>query len=408
MIGGERCGPDPALCERNIQRDTNHCFRPSTATVYYPSIERCFPLSIATPKIAQSFRAASSFTIPGASSAPDSCGVWYPSEFCEECGDISFSPSRCERRSCESCWSAWSRRRAQSIVERIQGARYAAGDGLDRRAVHATLSPPEGTITTIQGVYDGFRKAYSIAQEQGIRGGVAIFHGYRATQEAKAEYNADVADGLWDPEQDGRLWKWIREQPRSYRNLTQWSPHWHILGLARDVASNKPDEQEGWVCQRLSTFSAMTLTRVDSYEEIANAAMYVLSHASFEAGESTDTIRWFGEVATASFSLSNDLSAGTKRTIERRAEEAVAPVKADSAREDENLCSENGCMGRIQPIWDAGLALQDQAFCMAIGREAEKRLTAAFEWAIKEIEPPPGTKQPRTEAEAHEALETLL
>jgi len=59
-------------------------------------------------------------------------------------------------------------------------------------------------------------------------------------------------------------------------------------------------------------------------------------------------------------------------------------------------------------IWKAGAALTDPGWCDRIGREQQRRLVAAFEWAIGDRKPPPGLKGPRTEEEAREALEALL
>jgi len=36
-----------------------------------------------------------------------------------------------------------------------------------------------------------------------------------------------------------------------WRDLSYWSPHWHILGLAEDFEADDPDEQDGWVARRI-------------------------------------------------------------------------------------------------------------------------------------------------------------
>jgi hypothetical protein len=50
----------------------------------------------------------------------------------------------------------------------------------------------------------------------------------------------------------------------------------------------------------------------------------------------------------------------------------------------------------------------DKSWCERIGREQQRRLSAAFEWAIGERQPPPGLKRPTTEQEAREAFESVL
>ena len=51
----------------------------------------------------------------------------------------------------------------------------------------------------------------------------------------------------------------------------------------------------------------------------------------------------------------------------------------------------------------------DKSWTERIGRrQQQKRLAAAFEWAIGDRQPPPGLKNPRSEEEALEAFEEVL
>jgi len=50
----------------------------------------------------------------------------------------------------------------------------------------------------------------------------------------------------------------------------------------------------------------------------------------------------------------------------------------------------------------------DKSWTERIGRRQQKRLAAAFEWAIDDRQPPPGLKNPRSEEEALEAFEAVL
>lgn len=366
------------------------------------------------------FYASSSMTLPGQGEPGSRCGEWYPKEFCDECGEPQLGRSRCEQRACPDCWAAWSRRRAESISVRLGAARYAEEEPLRKRAVHGVVSAPEGSIRTLADVSSGFRDAYRLAEDAGVRGGVAIFHGYRATDETKAVFRAAKESGAWDPEKDGKLWAFIRSPEKraerglltgTWRDLTYWSPHWHILGLCEDFAADDPDDQEGWVVRRIRSLESFKLHEDDGYEDQVGTARYLLSHLSFEADTSKDSVRWFGELSTAKFSAEDAISEGALSVIERKSREVAGVLDergdGEDVEDDPEPCEECGATSR-SPIWEAGGALMDPGWCDRIGREQQRRLTAAFEWAIGDRQPPPGLKRPRTEEEARESLEALL
>lgn len=350
--------------------------------------------------------ADTSMTLPGQGEEGPNCGVWKPAEFCDECAEVNYAPNRCERRSCPNCVGAWTRQRAVGATTRLQGARWAEDDGIDRRAVHAVVSPPEGDVRTLQHVYDGFRDAYRLAEEKGVRGGVAVFHGFRVLEDVQEEFREA------DPEMG--IWRWIRtERPENWRDLTYWSPHYHIIGLCRDFEADDPDEQDGWVARRIRSLDPMTsLNDRGPYNDAVGLVRYLMSHATFEAGTSRDCVRWFGDLATTKFQPEEELSDGALEAIERITEEVVGAGddRADEGdpRDDEpEPCEECGARSR-SPIWEAGAALLDSGWCDRIGKQRERRLTVAFEWAIGEREPPPGMKRPQSEEQAREAFEELL
>lgn len=367
------------------------------------------------------FYASSSMTIPGKGEPGQRCGEWFPHEFCDECGEPHLGVSHCEQRQCPNCSAAWSRRRAEKITTRLGAARYAADEGLDKRAVHAVVSAPEGSIRSLTDVSQGFRDAYALAQDKGVRGGVAIFHGYRVTDRGKEAFRDAKRSGDWDEDRDGKLWSFVRSREKrverglaagTWRDLTYWSPHWHILGLARDFEADDPDAQDGWVARRVRSLRPFKLTETDGYEDMVGVSRYLLSHGTFESDTSKDCVRWFGQLATTKFSPEEELSEGTLSVIERKAREIAGASDdrgdGDDVEDDEpEPCDVCGSTSR-SPIWDAGSALMDKGWCDRIGREQQRRLTAAFEWAIGERQPPPGLKRPRTESEAVESLEALL
>jgi hypothetical protein len=214
-----------------------------------------------------------------------------------------------------------------------------------------------------------------------------------------------------DPEMG--IWRWIRtERAENWRDLTYWSPHYHIIGLCRDFEADDPDEQDGWVARRIRSVDPMTaLSDPDSYSDVVGLIRYLMSHATFESGTSRDCVRWFGEMATTKFQPEEEVSEGALSTIERITEEVVGQPEEDeeggAGVEEDDECEECGATSR-SPIWEAGAALMDKGWCERIGRDREQRLLVAFEWAIGERQPPPGLKRPQSEEEAREAFEEIL
>jgi hypothetical protein len=356
-------------------------------------------------EIEYSVFADSSMSLPGQGQEGPNCGVWKPAEFCDSCAEVSMAPNRCGRRSCPNCDGEWTKERAVGITKRMSAARQAETPGVDRRAIHAVMSAPEGEIRTLQQVYDGYREAYRLAEQKGVRGGVAIFHGYRVTTEVQEQYRAiDVDMGIW---------RWLLEvRPESWRELTYWSPHYHILGLCRDFGADDPEQQDGWVARRVRSMERHDgLRDREAYDDLVGATRYLMSHATYESDTSRDCVRWFGELATANFQPTEALSEGSYDVIDRVVREVVGSgIEGDGDGPEEEEREECDCCGSRSwsPIWDAGDALADPGWCDRIGRLKERRLVAAFEWAIGERMPPPGMRNARDEEEAREALEEIL
>jgi hypothetical protein len=260
---------------------------------------------------------------------------------------------------------------------------------------------------TIQQWYDGYQRAYELAQKQGIRGGVVIGHGFRIEDKTKERYRREGPDmGAWE---------WIQtELSGSWRDYVYWSPHWHIIGLCRDLDENKPAQQGGWNITRIRSLDGMYgATDENAIEDMARAVGYILDHATYESGTSKDCVRWFGELSTSKFSASEEMSDGVIDAIDRIVEEVVGSGvggdRGDARGDGEQDRECDDCGGSsFSSIFDAGLALQDPEWCEQIGREKQRRLTAAFEWRIGERLPPPGARRPTTTAESEESIDLLL
>lgn len=352
-----------------------------------------------------SFYADSALTVPGKSEPPTECGEWGFREFCDTCGEPRAGPHRCQQRKCPDCSSTWRGNDAASITARLSAARREA-DGAESRVVHCTASPPEGSITTLVDYWSGFSDAYDLAEAKGIRGGVAFAHGWRVKDRVKRVFrrlsDADVIT-------EGALWEFVRENDKDWRVQVYWSPHYHIIGLSPDVGADHPDEQDGWVFRRLSSDAWFNFTEPDSYEAVFRMAMYVLSHVGFEADSQKQVVRWFGSLAYNKFAGLDALEDWERSVVRRNVEEVTGrDIGGDSvAVAPERDCPEDDCDGVLDSIWNAGRYLQDRDWCEQIGRDQERRLALAFDWACGEVVPPPGLQRPQSHEQLIEAFEVM-
>jgi hypothetical protein len=242
---------------------------------------------------------------------------------------------------------------------------------------------------------------------------MVVPHGWRVKEWVKEVFR-ELADANVITE--AGVWQFVREHKKDWRVLTYWSPHYHILGLGGEIGPNKPTEQDGWVWNRIthrgdSSLPPFNLTDEDTYEPMFAAAMYVLGHIGFEADGTQQAVRWFGSLAYNKFGGFDELADWEESVVQRNvAEVAGRPVEedGDGAGDSLNDCPEDGCDGSLRPIWDAGRWLTDPDWCDAIGRDQQRRLTAAFEWAIGDVKPPPGLKRPRSKNELQESFDAIL
>lgn len=356
-----------------------------------------------------SYYADSAMTIPGMGDRGTNCGEWYPAEFCEECGTVHPGVSRCQQRGCPDCWDTWTGERTEAIVRRLTALRLTRDAGVGRRVVHATASPSPGEVVSLEDVRRYRRRAQDHLRAAGVEGGVMVFHGFRATEDTKEAYeaaqqaNEEVQERMHAA---GGLWQFIRESDPEWRDLVYWSPHFHVIGVAPEFEPDAADA-DGWILERLSTADALGgLRDRPAYTSVAKMARYILSHATFEA-DGMRAVSWFGVAHATQFDPEEELSDGALSVVERIAEEIVGEGVAVDGAEEEPTCEEEECDGALRPIWDANLFLGDREWVDRVGREAERRLSTAFEWAIGETHPPPGMRAPRSREEFVEAFDEL-
>jgi predicted nucleic acid-binding Zn-ribbon protein len=352
--------------------------------------------------------AADTMLLPGEGEAGEGCGDWIPDEFCTSCGEPQFNKSRCRCRGCPNCGQIqWRTRRAVAITKRLAAARLDAPQNSARRAVHAVVSPPPGSVETVTEAQQYFRESYQHAVDHGVRGGTAIFHGFRVTDATKTAFRDSIDAGDWDPEADGGVWRYLLDNTRYWRDQVYWSPHYHIIGLSRSFKALAPEQDDGWVVKRIRTLEEIRFGEQDGFADIGALSKYLLSHATFEPDSTTSCIRWFGSLSTRNFAIDDALDDGQLSVIKRRIEKALTgtlqtvPERGadEQAPADETDCCTDCGAAALQPIWDAGSALRDQRWCQKIDREAQQRLKTAFHWMCGDIEPPPETLATRQAAQ---------
>lgn len=350
--------------------------------------------------------------LPGMGESGPRCGEVSAVGFCDAAGHIKFAAHGCGRRECPDCWShEWAGPRTVSVASRLAAARYVASTAAEKRALHVVVSPPE-LPNTIEGFYQGRRRANEIAKEHGIRGGVVIAHGYRALDSTKQEYE--------QVKPEVSLWRWIRENDTGWREQVFWSPHYHIVGLAdpdsRDPETGQPghiipgtERSDDWVFKNIRSLERYEgLNDRDGLKDMVGVVRYLLSHTSFPRGEDRQSVTWFGALHGTNFSPEEELSKGSWDKIQRVAEELVGASRESDTEDgvsDGEVCEVDGCEGRVHDIWEANMFLETVG---GFSPEVEIRIRSAYRWLVGDLEPPPGMKNPRTIEQAEEALEHII
>lgn len=378
-------GQDLAIFEKDIQSGWDKRIvstAPPAVSILDSTEGVCSGVRRAKSAPTETAYADGKLVLPGDGPALDSCGGWYPNEFCDDCGEPHFSRSACRSRQCPRCWQTWSLLASKRITQRLTAARHAA-EGFDRRAVHAVVSPPPEDVRSLVAFERGKREAYSLAKQKGIHGGVCIPHAYRVADTAKAAWEA--------AESDQSLWTWVRENDTDWHEQVRWSPHYHIIGLSRSTAAGSTDGE--WFFRRIRTLEPHRLTKPDSYDDLLGCSRYLLSHCSFDPDESKQAIRWFGSMSPASFSPTSAGSPGVVATIERLTQESVSEYYHKAASDppteesDPPRCRRADCDGRLTPIYNAPVWLDSQDDSREPSIQV-RRLRAAYQWACGGLDPP--------------------
>jgi len=223
-----------------------------------------------------------SFSLPGKGDRGPRCGEWLADSVCDGCGELGLTTHGCGRRSCPDCWAEWARKAAVRATVRVQSFRYTQPNDYRRQVAHAVVSPEDGEIETAEEYWDWTSRAAEIAEEKGFRGCSVIPHPYRATEEAKREFEAtDTEAGLW---------VWLRSEKEDWTQHVRWSPHYHIIGpTTADMDAGESGEEA--VYRFIRSVDRFDGTRdSESHRDVYGLFRYLLSHTGYPSGSNRQTV----------------------------------------------------------------------------------------------------------------------
>jgi len=357
--------------------------------------------------------------LPGMGESGPGCGEWYPEAVCETCGHVDMGTRSCGRRSCPECWGMWAKKAGIRATVRVQAFRYTQPADYRRQAAHAVVSPPEGAVRDEREFYDGKGDAAEIAKEKGFRGFAVIPHPWRATEEAKSRYRAEV-EGAEDPGREAEmgLWTWVRNETDNWREWTYWSPHYHILGMTTEDMDGA-EESDRWAYTFIRSFRSFEGVRDSgSHEDVYGAFRYLLSHTGYPADSTKQATTWHGELANSKFVESAGAewqiekpSGGVMSALQREIEKvAGGSLDEDDEGEsgvptdDKGECPEDGCEGVLIGVFDLDRYIRQAQ----PPEEIVAVMRTARDWRFGRVLPPPGLRRPQSEGDAREAFAVLM
>ena len=300
--------------------------------------------------------------LPGQWESREECEEVQPLGFCQD-GDPQLGTKRqCGSRKCPMHWNQWRKSAVKAIVKRLAAYR-ATQEGKGRRLLHTVAAPDPEQRWTIQRFWKTRKKVYELFQEHGGRGGTAIPHGFRPTDEAKGIFGSAVDNGF---DREKGIWRFLRgfsEDWKDLRNYLDVSPHVHGMVAWEDLDGDKLEDElpEGWVIHNVRSLSSFFLDESEvpayyqlddnmkiertkqevvreGYEDMIRLGMYLLSHSAVQipAGEGIDrkqTVTYFGDVHPNSFDPSEELGEEDLAKIEHTVDALVG--NGDVALEEE-------------------------------------------------------------------------
>lgn len=235
--------------------------------------------------------------MPGEGSEGEKCGTVKSVVACSTgCGAPSTSivPHSCKRPTCPTCSIDWLNRAAVRADERMRAAQALF---LHRDARHFSFSPPQAAacaklrrdgVKALSGMY---RALYAMLRENGIKGGIVVFHPWRCSAKCGEDANEF-----------------------KYRSRTRYlGPHFHVVGFGFfKPTSARFFKETGWIyknqddreCRKCHAKNAGNGERcykcrtVLPDRNLRRTVWYLLEHCGLNvAGKKTkDAIRYYGTV----------------------------------------------------------------------------------------------------------------
>lgn len=225
------------------------------------------------------------FVLPGQGESRVDCHRWhYIGHVIDDRIHAIHRLKSCHRRECPVCYPDWITREALSIYDRISEYERLTG----RRPVHYVVSPPQDIkYDTVDLFRDLRKKAYRIAKQRGIRGGVMMFH-----------------------QRDDRT-----PDHRYLQAHCSSGPHFHIVGDG--WLSDKVKEfflGDGWIVKNL---------RMRTKKEIVGTVKYIMGHLAIPVQSQGITavshsmnvrlaaVTWFGSMSYNKLKSEKYIGSGT-------------------------------------------------------------------------------------------------
>lgn len=354
-------------------------------------------MSVVSPRVEDGWRdgretGSAYFTgtvkIPGYDYRPQRCQPLHPVGFCEDHGHPVLGASSCGNRGCPEHYGHWVRDGAVRDTERLAAFRQAA-DGAGKRLLHVVVSPPQDRRWSARAVWETRGDAYRVAEEVGVRGGAVYTHPYRDTDAGKEFFKTAVEAGDW--ERSRGKWSLFRDTADDWEDLQQYirpSPHYHILGAARDLdVEAAPD---GWVVERIRSFDRFHLRDLEAYRDMTRTAYYLRTHAGTQQGR--QSVTWFGDIHPAVFAPEEELTAVEWERIQLNAGRVPETEPGGTPREtgvDAMECPRDGCQSDVVGIERLRAYLNDGAWLRSLEPTERRTLWGLQVWILEELDRPP-------------------
>jgi hypothetical protein len=293
---------------------------------------------------------------------------------------------------------------------RIQAFRETQPDDWHRQVVHAVVSPETGQVKNRRDYWAWYSKASEIAEEKGMRGYAVIGHPFRVTDAGKYLYRQAGGD-----DSEFGMWVWLRNELEEgvLREVIEFSPHYHIIGLAgEDMDPAEDSDGAAYTFIRSLTPYYNPHDR-ESHEDLYGLFRYLLSHTGYPEGSTKQVTRWYGDLAnnvfvddaTEEWQIQKPVRAA--ETIQREVE-AIAGVEPEADGEgdsERDTCEHEGCEAEVIEVEGLRqyLAENDPP------DEVKHRMRAVREWRHSGlVGVQPGLKHPATVEEGEEVIEALV